>query len=116
MSSETWFDQAEQYVRNAEHLHGVDDHEVMVQLAQAVEYALEGLQTARDGSHRRGHDLVGLAHEEEVPERFHSMLAYLEQAYARRYPDEERFEVRGVPEKKRTVEQLIDWVNQADHD
>lgn len=116
MSSTSWFEQAEQYIHNAEHLHGVDDHEAMVQLAQAAEYALKGLQIVRDGSHRRGHDLVGHAHEEDVPERFHSTLAYLEQAYSRRYPDDERFEVHGVPEKKRDVEQLIDWVKQANHD
>ncbi len=90
MSSETWFEQARQYVRNAEQLHGMDDHEATVQLAQAAEYALKGLQIARDGSHRPGHDLVGHAYEEDIPERFHSLLAYLEQAYSRRYPDEER--------------------------
>lgn len=109
-SGEPWFEQAAQYVRNAEHLHGVDDHEAMVQLAQAAEYALKGLQHAREGSHRRGHDLIGLAHEESVPSTFHSTLAYLEQAYARRYPDDPRFEVSGYPEKHQDVEQLLDWV------
>lgn len=116
MSSETWFEQARQYVRNAEQLHGMDDHEATVQLAQAAEYALKGLQIARDGSHRPGHDLVGHAYEEDIPERFHSLLAYLEQAYSRRYPDEERFEVLSVPVKKREVEQFIDWVIETDHD
>lgn len=109
MSSE-WFEKAEQYLRNAEHLQGRDDHEATVQLAQAAEYALKGLQIARKGMHRQGHDLVGHAHEENVPKRFHDLLAYLEQSYARRYPDDPHFQVRPVPDKIREVEEFINWV------
>lgn len=75
-----WLSEVDQYVMHAEQLHDVDEHEAMVQLAHAVEYALKGLQIDRVGSHRRGNDLIGLAHEESVPLRFHSTLAHLEQA------------------------------------
>lgn len=109
-SFETWLSRAEQYITNAEQLHGTDDNEAMVQLAQAAEYALKGLQVERDGSHRRGHDLLGLAHEESVPQRFHSTLSYLEQAYARRYPDDPQFSVSDFTGKKQDIEQLLEWV------
>jgi HEPN domain-containing protein len=110
-SFETWLARAEQYVTNAEQLHGTDNNEAMVQLAQAAEYALKGLQVERDGSHRRGHDLLGFAHEESVPQRFHSTLSYLEQAYARRYPDDPQFTVSDFTGKKQDIEQLLEWVS-----
>jgi HEPN domain-containing protein len=109
-SVQTWLSRADQYVTNATQLHGTDDHEAMVQLAQAAEYAIKGLQVERDGSHRRGHDLLGLAHEESVPQQFHSTLSYLEQAYARRYPDDPRFSVSDFPAKKQDVDDLLAWV------
>ena len=59
---ETWFDRADRYGANADLLHDADDREAMVQLAQAAEYALKGVQTGRTGSHRRGHDLVALGY------------------------------------------------------
>jgi hypothetical protein len=55
----------------------------MIQLAQAAEYALRGIQTARTGSHRVGHDLVGFGYVVGVSESYRDTLAYLQQAYAR---------------------------------
>jgi hypothetical protein len=40
-----------------------------------------------------------------------SRASSLEQAYARRYPDDPRFTVSDFPAKKQDVEQLLAWVS-----
>jgi hypothetical protein len=73
----------DRYVANADLLRDSDDREAMVQLARAAEYAFKGIQTARTGSHRVGHDLVGFGYVVGVSESYRDTLAYLQQAYAR---------------------------------
>lgn len=110
---EEWFDDAEQYVTNAKTLRDVDDRERMVQLQQAAEYALKGTMIERTGTHRRGHDLTGLGNEVGSPSCLDSTLAYLEQVYNRRYPDERAFSTSDFDERLSDVQDLIRWAKEV---
>ena len=104
-----WLTQAEQYVKNAEHLQNVDTNEAFVQLQQAAEYTLKSVQLAQTGSHQRTHNLMKLRASINVPQQYETTLGYIDQAYRRRYPDEKKFEPSNFGTHKHHVEQLIGW-------